>query len=92
MRSFILILLLTVFPVVLLSQEERIYTHHSDIVLDTTGVIRVSEKIRVYASGDLFKRGITRALPTSRNDVEGNRIRIDYTILEVHKNGEKESY
>lgn len=92
MRSFILILLLTVFPVVLLSQEERIYTHHSDIVVDTTGVIRVSEKIRVYASGDLFKRGITRALPITRKDVDGNRIRIYYTILEVYKNGEKESY
>ena len=92
MRSFFVILLLALFHVVLLSQEERIYTHHSDIVVDTTGIIRVSEKIRIYATGNLFKRGITRALPTSRNDVEGNKIRIDYTILEVYKNGQKESY
>ena len=92
MRSFFVILLLVIFPVVLLSQEERIYTHHSDIVVDTTGIIRVSEKIKIYANGDLFKRGITRALPTTRKDIDGNRIRIDYTILEVYKNGEKESY
>ena len=92
MHRLLVILLLAIFPVVLLSQEERIYTHHSDIVVDTTGIIRVSEKIRIYAKGDLFKRGITRALPTTRKDVEGNRIRIDYTILEVYKDGEKESY
>ena len=92
MRRLFVILLLAIFPVVLLSQEERIYTHHSDIVVDTSGVIRVSERIRVYANGDLFKRGITRALPTTRNDVEGKRIKVDYTILEVYKDGEKESY
>ena len=92
MRSLFVILLLAVFPVVLLSQEERIYTHHSEIVVDTSGVIRVSERIRIYANGDLFKRGITRALPTTRNDVEGKRIKVDYTILEVYKDGEKESY
>lgn len=92
MRSLFVILLLAIFPVVLLSQEERIYTHHSDIVVDTSGVIRVSERIRIYANGDLFKRGITRALPTTRNDVEGKRIKVDYTILEVYKDGEKESY
>lgn len=92
MRRLLVILLLALFPVLLLSQEERIYTHHSDIVVDTTGIIRVSEKIKIYATGDLFKRGITRALPTTRNDVEGKKIRIDYTIIEVYKDGEKESY
>lgn len=92
MRRLFVILFIAIFPVVLLSQEERIYTHHSDIVVDTTGIIRVSEKIRIYANGDLFKRGITRALPITRNDVEGNRIRVDYTILEVYKDGEKEPY
>lgn len=92
MRSLFVILLIAIFPVLLLSQEERIYTHHSDIVIDTTGIIKVSEKIRIYANGDLFKRGITRALPTTRNDVEGNKIRIDYTIIEVYKDGEEEAY
>ena len=92
MRRLFVILLIAIFPVVLLSQEERIYTHHSDIVVDTTGIIRVSEKIRIYANGDLFKRGITRALPITRKDVDGNNIKIDYTILNVYKNGEKESY
>ena len=92
MRSLLVILLLALFPVVLLSQEERIYTHHSDIVVDTSGVITIKEKIRIYATGDLFKRGITRALPTTRKDKDGNNIKVDYTILDVHKNGEKESY
>ena len=93
MRSLFLILLLTIaLPVALLSQEEKIYTHHSDIVVDTSGVITISEKIRIYANGDLFKRGITRSLPLTRTDADGNRIKMNYTIAEVYKDGKKEPY
>ena len=93
MRNLFLILLLTlVFPVSLLSQEERIYTHHSDIVVDTSGVITITEKIKVYANGDLFKRGITRSLPLTRTDADGERIKMNYSIVEVYRDGEKESY
>ena len=93
MRSLLLILFLTIaFPVTLLSQEERIYTHHSDIVVDTSGVVNITEKIRIYANGDLFKRGITRSLPLTRTDAEGKRIKMNYSIVEVKKDGEKEPY
>lgn len=93
MRSLLLILFLTIaFPVALLSQEERIYTHHSDIVVDTSGVVNITEKIRIYANGDLFKRGITRSLPLTRTDAEGKRIKMNYSIVEVKKDGEKEPY
>ena len=76
----------------LLPQEERIYTHHSDIVVDTSGVITINEKIRIYANGDLFKRGITRSLPLTRTDADGKRVKMDYSILEVYKDDNKESY
>ena len=93
MRSLLFTLLLAIaFPVALLSQEERIYTHHSDIVVDTSGVITINEKIRIYANGDLFKRGITRALPLTRTDADGKRVKMNYSILEVYKDGEKESF
>src|SRR5690554_2899034 len=93
MRSLLLILLLTIaFPVTLLPQEERIYTHHSYIVVDTSGVITINEKIRIYANGDLFKRGITRSLPLTRTDADGKRVKMDYSILEVYKDDNKESY
>ena len=93
MRQILLsFLLLFVFPVMIVSQEERLYTHHSDIVIDTLGVIKVREKIRIYAKGDLFKRGITRELPITRYDVKGKPVKVNYNILDVYKNGNKEEF
>ena len=89
---FITLLFAIIFPAIIFSQEERIYTHHSDIVVDTSGVITITEKIRIYADGDLFKRGITRALPITRTDADGKKIKISYSILEVNKGGKKESF
>lgn len=71
----------------LLGQEERIYTFHADVHVDTSGVVSVRERIRVYADGDVFKRGITRALPLTRSDVDGNRIKIAYNIKGVDLHG-----
>lgn len=93
MRRILIGLILTMLlPVTLLSQEERIYTHHSDIVVDTSGVIRVSEKIKIFADGDLFKRGIARSLPRTRTDSENKRIKIQYDIIEVYKDGVEEPF
>ena len=93
MRNLFIILLFAIaFPATIFSQEDRFYTHHSDIVVDTSGVINVTEKMRIYAKGDLFKRGITRSLPTTRTDRDGNRIKMSYSILDVYKDGEKEPY
>lgn len=86
---FITLIFVILFPAIIFSQEERIYTHHSDIVVDTSGVITITEKIRIYADGDLFKRGITRALPITRTDADGKKIKISYSILEVNKDGKK---
>ncbi len=91
-KSLASLLLILLFPVTLMSQIERIYTHHSDIVVDTSGVIRVSEKIRIYANGDIFKRGITRSLPTTRIDADGKEIKINYNIIEILKNGNAEPF
>lgn len=93
MRQILIgIILMLMFPVMLVSQEERVYTHHSDIVVDTSGVVRVSEKIRIYASGNIFKRGITRALPSTRTDADGKKIKMNYDIVGVSKDGESESF
>ena len=89
---FITLLFAIIFPTIIFSQEERIYTHHSDIVVDTSGVITITEKIRIYADSDLFKRGITRALPITRTDADGKKIKISYSILEVNKDGKKEPF
>ncbi|MDY9918602.1 MAG: DUF2207 domain-containing protein [Proteiniphilum sp.] len=87
MRLFIPSLLLLFSFTVLVAQEEKVYTFHSDINVDSSGVITVREHIRIYARGDLFKRGITRSLPLTRRDREGNRIRMEYGVTEVRQDG-----
>lgn len=89
---FTILLLVIIFPLSIFSQEERIYTHHADIVVDTSGVINITEKIRIYANDDLFKRGITRSLPTSRKDQNGKNIKVNYSFLDVYKDGVKEPF
>ena len=92
MRRLLYVMILLFVSAVVWSQEERVYSHHSDIVVDTSGIIRVSEKIRIYAEGNVFKRGLVRALPATRTDTEGKRVRMGYDILGVYKNGDKEPF
>ena len=71
-----------------MAQEEKIYSFHSDIEVERSGVIKIREKIRIYSKGDIFKRGITRALPLGRTDIQNNRIRMNYSVSEVLMNGQ----
>ena len=70
---------------------ESILSYHSDIVIDSTHTITVTETIKVYAAGERIKRGIYRVLPASRN-INGSQKRIHYHILSVTKNGREELY
>lgn len=87
MRYIFISLFLFFSSVVIKAQEEKIYSFHSDIKVEKSGMILVKEVIQIYSSGDLFKRGITRSLPLSRRDIQNHRIRIDYTISNVLMNG-----
>lgn len=88
-RLFSIFIFFLFSSLMLFAQEERVYTFHSEIDIEVSGEIQVHEKIKVYAAGDLFKRGITRALPLSRSDVSGNRIRVDYKIQKILQDGKK---
>ncbi len=70
---------------------EHILSFHSDIEIDKNAEVTITEKIKVYASGNNIKRGIFRSLPLWRN-VNGKKTRIKYDILSTKKNGEKEKY
>ena len=88
MRQVFYFFLLLFFPVMsLAAQEERMVAFHADVSLDTTGLTAVREQIRIYAAGDIYKRGITRALPLSRRDRDDNRIKITYRVQEVLQDG-----
>ena len=87
MRYIYILTLLFFFSLAITAQEEKIYSFHSDITVDKSGMIQVKEAIRIFSKGDLFKRGITRALPLNRSDIYDNRIKMDYTVGEVLMNG-----
>lgn len=71
--------------------SERIISFHSDILVNSDASIQVSEKIRVYASGNAMKRGIFRTLPLSRN-LNDREQSVDYDNISVKKNGEVEDF
>ena len=86
MRYIYIIALLFFSSIALIAQEEKIYSFHSDVEVEKSGIIQVREEIRIFSKGDIFKRGITRSLPLSRTDIQNNRIRMDYTVSEVLMN------
>lgn len=92
-RKFIhIILFLLAICTVYANEAERIQQFHTDIVIDTTGRIEVIESITVYAKGINIQRGIVRSIPLYRTDKYGNKIKMDFTVLSVTRDGEKEPY
>jgi uncharacterized membrane protein YgcG len=75
----------------LFSQSERVLSFHSDIEIDTSSVITVKESIKIYATGTIFKRGITRTIPTERVDSLGKK-KLEYKILSVERDGKVSKY
>ena len=73
-------------------QEEKIRSFHADIVIDTTGLATVTEHIKVYAGGNVIKRGIVRRIPVFREDKNGHKRRVDIVFTNVLKNGESEPF
>ena len=92
MRRFLLPLLAALFPLIGFAQQEKVYTFRADVLVDTSGYISVQEDIRIFSRGDVFKRGITRALPLSRSDKDGQMIRVDYDVESVRKDGKPENF
>ncbi|WP_300673084.1 DUF2207 domain-containing protein [Soonwooa sp.] len=72
-------------------QQERVIDFHSDIVISKKSVVKVTETIKVYATGEQIKRGLFRALPMLRNINDGVE-EVDYKIISIKKDGVNENY
>jgi uncharacterized membrane protein YgcG len=86
--------LLGLLPATALAQtdEERILSFDSDIVVHPDASMDVTETIRVLAQGFEIKRGIIREFPTMYKDAEGNRIEVGFHLKEVRRDGVPEPY
>jgi len=74
------------------NRTERIINFHSDIVIDTTGMIRVTETIKVFSNGKDIKRGIVRSIPVYRTDKFDKKQKMTIDIVSVSCNGKREDY
>ncbi len=73
-------------------QQEKIYSYHSDIVINKDASMIVTETIKVKSLGIDIRRGITRDFPTTYRDSYGNNVVVDFDILGVYRDGRPEDY
>lgn len=90
--SYLLFFIFLQLPQQLLAQTERILSFHSNIKIDSSGLVRITELIKVNATGDQIKRGLVRTLPLYRTDVYSTRKKMDFLVESVLKNGVEEPF
>ena len=95
MKSFKVILMGTLlagivsFPV---AAEEKIISFDSDIVVEKSGALLVTETIDVIAEGAEIKRGIYRDFPTKYKTESGLNYRVSFDVVDVKRNGAEEPW
>jgi hypothetical protein len=92
LKQLLFIVLLITNTFALSAQPERVLSFHSEIEVDTSSTITVKEFIKIYANGTIFKRGITRSIPTVKADSSGKKVKLDYNILSVERDGKISKY
>ncbi|MEX0997847.1 MAG: DUF2207 domain-containing protein [Flavobacteriaceae bacterium] len=91
MRLFISFLF-SVFLITSSFSQERIISYDSHIKVEESGDLLVREDITVYAEGNQIKRGIFRTFPTKYKDKMGTRFNVDFEVVGVLKDGNKEPF
>ena len=72
--------------------RERILSYDADIKINADASVTVTEIIQVESTGNQIRRGIYRDIPTIYKDSKGNRVRVDFTLLSVLRDGKSEPY
>ena len=72
--------------------DERILSFDSEIRVMTSGMIEVTETIKVRAEGNRIRRGIYRDFPTEYFDKLGNQHTVAFEPLAVLRNNQPESF
>jgi len=70
--------------------QEKILQFHSDIEVLGDGSMQVCETISVHAQRDRIRRGIYRDFPTRYRDRFGNRYQVEFTVVDVTRDGRPE--
>jgi uncharacterized membrane protein YgcG len=89
------LMVLVIFPESVQAQSvgsEEIIRFHSNLELFENGDVLVTESIRVRAMGREIRRGIYRTIPTYYRDRYRNRIKMDFEVIGLLKDGIKEPF
>ncbi|MFC3717393.1 DUF2207 domain-containing protein [Luteimonas soli] len=72
--------------------NERIVSYDSVIEVHADGSLDITEDIRVRAEGSAIRRGIYRDFPTRYRDRFGNRMVVDFEVLDLQRDGQPEPW
>ena len=72
--------------------REVISDYASDIVLAVDGTVTVTETIEVNAEGRDIRRGIYRDIPVVLAGSDGGKVRPDFEVLDVQRDGRAETW
>ena len=75
-----------------LAAQERIEAYDIRVAVQADGSLEVTEALRVRAEGERVRRGIQRDFPTRYRDRHGNRVEVDFEVLEVLRDGRPEPW
>ncbi|WP_210321383.1 DUF2207 domain-containing protein [Devosia beringensis] len=88
----LLALLLGLFLVLPVTAREQITSYASDIVMAADGTVTVTETIAVNAEGQDIRRGIYRDVPVVLQTSDGGKLRPDFAVLDVQRDGRSEPF
>ena len=72
--------------------DERILDFFSDVRIERSGDLLVTEHITLNAEGNAIKRGILRDFPTTYTAANGTRVKIGLTVEGIARDGAPEPY
>ena len=72
--------------------DERILLFISDVTVERSGDLLVTETIRVQAEGRQIRRGIFRDFPTIYTRPDGTRVEVGFHVESVTRNGAAEHW
>lgn len=90
-RPFIALLLGLLLALPALAREE-IRAYASDIAMAVDGTVTVTETIAVNAEGEDIRRGIYRDIPVVMQGRDGGKVRPDFDVVGVWRDGATETY
>jgi uncharacterized membrane protein YgcG len=85
-------LLLGLFLVLPATAREEITAYASAIAMAVDGTVTVTETITVNAEGQDIRRGIYRDIPVVLLTSDGGKLRPDFAVLDVQRDGRSENF